>query len=624
MKWIKIGAVVMLLAVIAIIVGMTIFLKTFDMNAFKDRITRQIGEEIGRDVNIEEVLFHFSVSQGTTLRINGLSVMDDPRFSIGPFVSVQAARANIDILTLVLNRQVHISEVELFVPKVNLIINPEGVFNYQELTELKGKKVSGGAAGSAQPTINRVQPTSSDKGDEMAIKDILVHSVQVKGGEVNYIDRMVQPEMNIPLQQIEMRIDNLSTRQPFPVKLSASLWSSTKNIHLDGMAKLDLDGQRCMFSDLSIESDLSDLDVDQIAAGIPAFKEAGLTGDLGGVIKLDSRELIVGSEGLTSLSADVRLTDGHAKLKAVPVPIEGMDLLAIISEDNIKIKRLIIPLASGKISGTGIVEDYLKSQTYAGNLDLNDIRIHELTANVDLPAKIEGILLGDFKVSGSGFDDQAMRSTFSGKGSIQVKDGRILNVNILRMALDKISFIPDLVAKIENNLPVKYKEKLKNKDTVLEQIEIKILLHDGVIAINQALLNADGFLISAKGQMDFDQNITLNADLYIPEELSSSMVAASEDLKFLVNDKGQIHIPFTQYRGKVARIKMVPNVGDIGKAAIKNRGKEELRKVIFDVLDLKDEPAKSGESVPEGAPKKKVPPEKEIIENILDMIPVFD
>jgi len=73
-------------------------------------------------------------------------------------------------------------------------------------------------------------------------------------------------------------------------------------------------------------------------------------------------------------------------------------------------------------------------------------------------------------------------------------------------------------------------------------------------------------------------------------------------------------------------ISSVPSpIKDVFKAVVlRNRGREELRKIIFKALDLDREPANETPQDKEAAPQeRKVSPEEALIENILDMIPIF-
>jgi hypothetical protein len=342
--------------------------------------------------------------------------------------------------------------------------------------------------------------------------------------------------------------------------------------------------------------------------------------------------MVMGEKGgLLAMASEGRLTNGSAQLKGFPVPLENLNIFLAISESDVEIKEIALPIAGGEINATGRILEYQSEQKFLGKLELEKIQLQQLTEKMEIPAQIEGSLNGRFKATGKGLSKGQLEASLAGEGLIRVDDGRIKDVNILKIVLSKLSFIPNLVDQVQNKLPDRYKEKLKENDTILEKVEIDLRMHNNALVINQAQLIADGFMMIARGNCDFDQNLTLDADLYIPSDLSASMVAASKELKYLLDERQRIHIPLSQYRGKLARLKMFPNVGDLGKEIIRNRGKDEIRKLLNKALDFEGEDAQdssdpdaSNQGGPVQPPEREVRPEGALIENILDMIPIFE
>ena len=99
MRIVKIIISVVLVATVLFLAGILVFLKTVDLNRFKTQITEQISKSIGRDVSLRHVSFDFSIVQGVTLEISGLSIMDHPDFSTEPMLYVDSSRLDVDILS---------------------------------------------------------------------------------------------------------------------------------------------------------------------------------------------------------------------------------------------------------------------------------------------------------------------------------------------------------------------------------------------------------------------------------------------------------------------------------------------------------------------------------------------
>ncbi|MCK5180499.1 MAG: hypothetical protein KAR32_13295, partial [Candidatus Omnitrophica bacterium] len=95
MRIVKIIFLTILLISVVLFVGMFIFLKTVNLNRFKEQITEQISKSIGRDVRMKHVSFDFSVIKGITLHISGLSIMDLPVFSTEPMLYIDSSHLDV-------------------------------------------------------------------------------------------------------------------------------------------------------------------------------------------------------------------------------------------------------------------------------------------------------------------------------------------------------------------------------------------------------------------------------------------------------------------------------------------------------------------------------------------------
>ena len=74
---------------------------------------------------------------------------------------------------------------------------------------------------------------------------------------------------------------------------------------------------------------------------------------------------------------------------------------------------------------------------------------------------MEGGIYAVFDAEGHGTQISELRETLQGDGSVEIRGGKLLNINLLRFVLDKLSFIPDLVQKVEANLPQRYKNGMQ-------------------------------------------------------------------------------------------------------------------------------------------------------------------
>ncbi|OGX37130.1 MAG: hypothetical protein A3C36_06695 [Omnitrophica WOR_2 bacterium RIFCSPHIGHO2_02_FULL_52_10] len=625
MKAFKIIFSMIIVLGILTVVGLLIFIKTVDLNRFKTQIQEGVGKSIDREVSLKSFSVNFSFSRGIFLDIRGLAVKDHPAFSSAELLSIDAAHINIDVLPFLLSRKIYIQKVELHSPEVNIIRDSDGALNIPQWGQAQPASTTQQNRGTATPPQTDSAPSKPKAEISMSVGELLIRSIRITDGTLNFTDRSVSPENIIPVTQLDVQVSNLSLNEPFPVQANASLWGTRKNVHVSGLVQLNQANEQVRIDDLKISTDISELELSMLFQSFPSVKRLNVKDEIEGKLALEISQMVMGREGLLMLAAEGRMDGGKLTFRDFPVPIEDIQARFTCTDSDFEINTIELPLASGTVAIEGRVIEYLSEQKFTAQLNINDIQLSEISDHVEMPAKVAGSFNGQFTGKGEGFEAKQIESNLTGDGKIVLKAGKILGVNILKTVLSRLSFIPNVVEKIEQNLPDQYKEKLKQKDTDLGDVAVDARIRAGALQIDRAELNADGFMVKVGGQMDFLQNVEVQADLYIVADLSGSMVQAVPELSYFLDDRRQIHIPFKPYSGPLIEFSMYPDVGDISKTIIQNRGREELRKVLEKALDIEEEPPAqpAPASEPPVQEQKEMSPEEAVIEKILDILPVF-
>src|ERR1700735_4327807 len=120
-----VGAVVLLIVLVA--VCLPLFLNA---DSFRARIESTLTKSLGRKVTIGKL--DLSVWTGGLVATNS-TVADDPAFSTQPFIQADSVKIGVDILPLVLSRQVRIRGFSLDSPKVQLLRAANGTWNYSTI-----------------------------------------------------------------------------------------------------------------------------------------------------------------------------------------------------------------------------------------------------------------------------------------------------------------------------------------------------------------------------------------------------------------------------------------------------------------------------------------------------------
>src|SRR5277367_6516920 len=122
---IGVGAIVLLIVLVA--VCLPLFLNA---DSFRARIESTLTKSLGRKVTIGKV--ELSVWSGSLVATNA-TVADDPAFSTQPFIQAESVKIGVEMLPLLLSRELHIRGFSLISPKVQLLRAANGTWNYSTI-----------------------------------------------------------------------------------------------------------------------------------------------------------------------------------------------------------------------------------------------------------------------------------------------------------------------------------------------------------------------------------------------------------------------------------------------------------------------------------------------------------
>lgn len=618
MKKLKLVLISIILVVCAVLATAVVFLKTFNIKQYKSTIIHHVSMALKRDVALEDVDLELSLMKGISLSVKGLKVQDHPGFEADEFLKVDRARLNLDIVPLITKRTLAIHHIELIAPKLVIIRREDGKTNIQTLLE-DSQQESEPSQEASSSTVGEAVTNDTKKQVSTALPQLLIHSISLKEAEIHYIDKSVG--ITIPLTRLDFKIDNFSLTSPFSFKVSSSLWSREQNINFSGKARLDLLQYQMRFDDVKMGLDFKTFLIEKVKENIPQVKNIPIKDNIEGALNFYIQQMIVGQEGLLVLLAQGDLKEGKLRLKDLAVPVEYITAHFDINESDMHILPISLALGSGRIMAEAHVTDYLKRREVQGKVILKDLRPSEIIAKDKLPVEIQGKLLGNFQAQFMAYEPLAVTQSLWADGAVDFKEARLVDINVLRLVLSKLSFIPNLVERLEANLPLSYQERLKEKDTVIHTAFAKLNAKDGTININDVSLGAEGFFLRAKAKADFNQNVSVHLGLFIEPSLSQSMVSTVEELSYLLNEGGEIFIPFKSYEGRLNTMALYPDFQYLTAKIVKNKGKDELKKVIFNAIGIERDESEGPPSSQETPQEpEKVSPEEEIIGSVLDVI----
>src|SRR6202522_3996758 len=246
---IAIGALVAVFVIVA--VCLPLFLNA---DSFCTRIETTLTKSLGRTVTIGKL--ELSVWSGGLVATNA-SVADDPAFSNQPFIQADTVKIGVEILPLILSKQIRIRGFSLQSPKVQLLRAANGTWNYS--------------------TIGKTAPTAQDADTKQAFPDLTVGHVTVENGRFTV---GMQPApgaaASAPVRvydQVNLEAKDFGFKNAFPFTVSA---------HLPGDGTVSLKGNAGPInqqdaSATPFSGQLEMKHIDPLAAGF-VDASAGITG----------------------------------------------------------------------------------------------------------------------------------------------------------------------------------------------------------------------------------------------------------------------------------------------------------------------------------------------------------
>src|SRR6202453_2061191 len=360
---IAIGAVVALVLLVA--VCLPLFLNA---DSFRARIESTLTKSLGRKVTIGKL--DLSVWTGGLVATNA-TVADDPPFSTQPFIQADSVKIGVDILPLVLSKQIRIRGFSLLSPKVQLLRAANGTWNYS--------------------TIGKTAPTAQDADTKQAFPDLTVGHVTVENGRFTV---GMQPApgaaAGAPVRvydQVNLEAKDFGFRNSFPFTVSA---------HLPGDGTVSLKGNAGPInqqdaSATPFSGQLEMKHIDPLAAGFVDASD-GVTGLIDDMIldaswngqQMHVAKLLVDGPRLTLVRSNA-----PPQPKAAAANPEGLTVLDNLSVDNAQIKNGSITLTSPGQAG-GAVYQQLNAQ------------ITNLTPKTSSPFTVSAVLPGGGSLNANG------------------------------------------------------------------------------------------------------------------------------------------------------------------------------------------------------------------------------
>ena len=209
----RIATIVGIAIVLILVIGLALpFL--VDANQFRPELQRRLGQAVGRAVSVGDL--SLAVFSGS-VTAKDLSIGEDPAFGKDSFLRANALKVSVELLPLILSRQVNVTGLTIQKPDINLIQNAAGVWNFSSL-------------GVSSP-LKAATPKTAPK--ESALAGLSIAFVKIADGRVTW--RRLGTAKPLVMEPVALEMKDFSETSSFPFSLTAG-FPTGGELKVDGSA----------------------------------------------------------------------------------------------------------------------------------------------------------------------------------------------------------------------------------------------------------------------------------------------------------------------------------------------------------------------------------------------------
>ncbi|MBN1687781.1 MAG: AsmA family protein [Candidatus Omnitrophica bacterium] len=527
---------VIFLLVILVFGAVALWILTFDVNSLKLLIADKVESSTGQAVQMGKISLTWQ--NGVALALENFKLYPDRDLGKEPIFQVELAKVELQLLPL-LRREIQMGGIVIENPRVYFVKSRDGVVQF-----LSGTR--------------EVKSSGPQKGLEI-FSTLFIHSIEIHGGEIVFRDETVIPVRVFYAKEVDIGVRNFSLTQPLRLKAKMGLWSDRQNISFEGEISPILATQSGKIRSFELEGDLSSLKLKEIEAWVPELSDLAIEGDVQGKFYMNIREGVFDASNLERLDFRADLKEGSIKFAALKDTLKDIriSLEGTLREAQYEFSA---KLAQGKIDLSGTLDGFRENSPVTFKGAVQNLILQELIYQPagDSP-RLEGEMNLSAGLQSDGLNEKLITKTLRGSGNALMEQGVIRNLNVSREILKSLTMIPGLSERLESRLSEAYLEKLKNKDTFLEPIEIPFQLEGDVISSNRLLVRSENFVLEGNGQFNMNGSIACRFFYLMDPDMSNAFIRSINELQYLADTEGRLKIPVS-VSGTLDRLRIMPDL----------------------------------------------------------------
>jgi AsmA protein len=220
-----------------------------------------------------------------------------------------------------------------------------------------------------------------------------------------------------------------------------------------------------------------------------------------------------------------------------------------------------------------------------GSLERGRLTVEAVPLQTLLPpaprgaSQLTGNLTSSIDLTLPTLDPLRWAASASGRGSLKLDEAKILNLNLVRVVLEKCSMVPGLMQRLEERLPPEERAKLSTQDTVLAPMEFAARLEQGLMRLQPFEVRTDTFALAGEGTVALDGTVVLQTMLRIDPAFSAAIISSVNELQALANAKGELEVPLL-LQGRAPHVAASPDLNYIASRVLVTKAVDALGRFL--------------------------------------------
>jgi uncharacterized protein involved in outer membrane biogenesis len=262
------------------------------------------------------------------------------------------------------------------------------------------------------------------------------------------------------------------------------------------------------------------------------------------------------------------------------VPYQNLALAALYVGNRLTIKSLRLNAFDGTVGASGVAnlssDRNFNLRLSAANLNVQKALTAQKSKATDI---LRGFLNANLQVAGAGGSFDQIKPTLHGNGGANLKNGKLVGVNVVAQALQKVDNIPAIGVLVPANVVARHPELFRSNDTDIQNASLTFVLQGPRLTTHDLNLAAADYSVLGDGWFDMDKNVNLTARILLSKAFSSELISAKHNVAYLTDPQGQVEIPL-RIVGHLPKPAVIPDVSVLAQRAAAHAVQREVSKFL--------------------------------------------